>query len=162
MRNLFVLFVSVFVLTSCATVDSSEKAERRREKAETVNKAIERRRYVIDVSMAHPLKGRSVTLTSDYELEVINDSVISYLPYFGRAYSIPYGGGKGLNFTAHISEYLSEKKKNGTQISFKAKNDEDTYTFNIEVFESGTAIINVFSQQRDRISFDGELSGQAE
>lgn len=162
MRNLFVLFVSVFVFTSCATVDSSEKAERRREKAETVNKAIERRRYVIDVSMAHPLKGRSVTLASDYELEVINDSVISYLPYFGRAYSIPYGGGKGLNFTAHISEYLSEKKKNGTQISFKAKNDEDTYTFNIEVFESGKAIINVFSQQRDRISFDGELSGQAE
>ncbi len=38
------------------------------------------------------MRGRSIPLTSLYSLEIRNDSVISYLPYYGRAYSIPYGG----------------------------------------------------------------------
>ena len=46
------------------------------------------------------MKGRSRALTSDYSIEIRNDSVFSYLPYFGVAYNVPYGGGKGLIFNA--------------------------------------------------------------
>ena len=58
-----------------------------------------------------PMKGGSKHLTSDYSLEIRNDSVYSYLPYFGVAYNVPYGGGKGLNFSAPLSEYTSTYSK---------------------------------------------------
>jgi len=38
-------------------------------------------------------------LTSPYSVEIRNDSIISHLPYYGRAYSIPYGGGDSSFFS---------------------------------------------------------------
>lgn len=58
-----------------------------------------------------PMKGRSRALTSDYSIEIRNDSVFSYLPYFGVAYNVPYGGGKGLIFNAPITGYRKESLK---------------------------------------------------
>ena len=75
-----------------------------------------------------PMKGRSRSLTSNYSVEVRNDSVFSYLPYFGEAYNIPYGGGKGLIFNAPISQYQTKHLKKGkVQINFKVNNEEDKY-----------------------------------
>ena len=53
---------------------------------------IENGRFTIEVDRALPMGGRTVHLTTPYSLEMRGDSAISYLPYFGRAYSLPYGG----------------------------------------------------------------------
>ena len=81
------------------------------------------------------MKGGSKHLTSDYSLEIRNDSVYSYLPYFGVAYNVPYGGGKGLNFSAPLSEYTSTySKKGNAKITLKVRNEEDNYLYNIIIY----------------------------
>ena len=86
------------------------------------------------------------------------DTLISYLPYFGRVYWVPYGGGKGLNFMVTISSYEEWEKKNGLRhIEIGLKNEEDTYLYTIEVFSNGSATIDVMARQREQISYTGEM-----
>ena len=93
-----------------------------------------------------------------YSVTVRNDSLFSYLPYFGRAYDVPYGGGKGLNFDAPIESYKETQLKNGLRhIEIGLKNDEDTYLYTINVFDNGSSSIDVQSRRRESISYSGEM-----
>jgi len=152
------------LILSCSTTATAPdgrkltKQEQRQETARKVAEALDSRYYKIDVDMAHPLRMPAKVLSYGFSLEVHGDSLISYLPYFGRAYSIPYGGGKGLNFTSTISSYQMEyPKKDRARIYLITKNDEDVYSFLIEVFINGKATIDVQARERDMISFDGEI-----
>ena len=103
------------------------------------------------------MKGGSKHLTSDYSLEIRNDSVYSYLPYFGVAYNVPYGGGKGLN-SAPLSEYTSTySKKGNAKITLKVRNEEDNYLYNITIYPNGSSNIQVTPTNRQSISFSGEI-----
>ncbi len=105
-----------------------------------------------------PFGGRSVNLTSPYSITVKNDSVISSLPYFGRAYHVPYGGGNGLQFKAPLTSYETDFNKRGAGlIKMKTTNNEDTYTFTITVQTNGSAYVTVNMHNRQTISYDGEL-----
>ena len=140
----------------CATVE--EKAARAAEQAAKVNKALKERKYKIDVERMYSIRGGSKTLSYGYSVEVRNDSLISYLPYFGRAYSVPYGGGKGLTFSERIGSYQEYQKGNGLRhIEIGLRNDEDTYLYTIEVYENGSSSISVQSRQRENISYSGEM-----
>ena len=104
------------------------------------------------------MRGRSVQRSSLYSLKIKNDSVFSYLPYYGRAYSVPYGGGKGLDFKAPLKEYsMKLDKKGDAQIEFKARTPEDNFEYNVTVFSNGSASISVTMQNRQSISFQGDL-----
>ena len=63
-----------------------------------------------------PIRGRNITLSTPYPLEIRNDSVFSYLPYYGRAYSVPYGGGSGLIFNAPLKEYTMDLDNKGKAV----------------------------------------------
>ena len=97
------------------------KKEKKEQKKEAVMKLIESENYKIDVNTAMPMRGRSIPLTSSYSLTIRNDSVISYLPYYGRAYSIPYGGGDGLNFKTILKEYNVEMDKKGDNLVYDSE-----------------------------------------
>ena len=71
---------------------SQTKKERKEQKAKEIKEMIDEQRFTIDVDRALPMGGRTVNLTTPYSFEMRGDSAISYLPYFGRAYSLPYGG----------------------------------------------------------------------
>lgn len=79
--------------------DTGGEAEKAARKAALVEKALADRHYTIDVQMMYPQQGPARNVSGDYSLEVRGDTLISSLPYFGRAYLVPYGGGKGLNFS---------------------------------------------------------------
>lgn len=110
-KQIFMLLLALLV--GIPTLSAQSKKEKKEQKKEAVKKLIESENYKIDVNTAMPMRGRSIPLTSSYSLEIRNDSVISYLPYYGRAYSIPYGGGDGLNFKAVLKEYSMEMDKKG-------------------------------------------------
>jgi hypothetical protein len=120
--------------------------------------AISKREYVIDVNRMVPMKGSSKQLSSSYSVTVKGDELISYLPYFGEAYSIPYGGGKALNFSAKIQKYNSLYDNKGKAlIELETRNEEDQYVYHIEIFPSGSASISVRSNNRQLISFFGTV-----
>ena len=104
------------------------------------------------------MRGSSRSVSFGYSVEVRNDSLISYLPYFGRAYNVPYGGGKGLNFSAPIGSYQEYMKRNGQRhIEIGVSNEEDTYLYTIEVFDNGNSSVEVRARERERISYSGNV-----
>ena len=119
---------------------------------------IESENYRIDINTAYPRRGRMIPLTSIYSVTIRNDSVFSQLPYFGRAYSIPYGGGQGLMFNAPIDQYtMSMGKRGAAKINFTAKSPEDQFKFRITIYSNGSSSIDVDMQNRESISFSGDL-----
>lgn len=160
--RLFVL-MGVAFLVGGQSLFSQTKAEKKEQKAQEVKAMVEEQRFTISVDRALPMGGRSVNLTSPYSLELRGDSVVSYLPYFGRAYSVPYGGGDGMRFEKPITDYqVSYNKKGTAQIKFVTRSDDDTYRFNVDVHPSGSASISVTPTNRQSISYQGELREKKE
>ena len=144
------IYTLLLACTLATTGTAQAQSDRQAEKARTeqaVQKALDERRFC---------RGRA--LTTPYSLTVRNDSVLSYLPYVGQAYSIPYDGGKALNFSAPISAYeMKEGKRGRTNIKFTTSNDEDTYIYTLTVFPNGSTSIHVQPTRRQSISFNGEM-----
>ena len=160
MKRLILLFVSLMsaaiLLNGCAT--SEEKAAQMAELSANVTIALNNRDYKIAIDRMYPMRGSSRHVSFGYSVEVRNDTLISYLPYFGRAYNVPYGGGKGLNFTAPIGSYQEFMKRNGQRhIEIGVTNEEDTYFYTIEVFDNGNSSVEVRARQRERISYSGNV-----
>ena len=160
MKNVRLLFLIGIVLTiGGQSLYSQNKKERKEQKAKDIKEMIESGRFTIDVDRALPMGGRTVNLTTPYSLEMRGDSAISYLPYFGRAYSLPYGGGDGMRFEESITDYQSTFDKKGTaRIKFAARTKEDTFRFDVQVFSNGSAIISVTPANRQNITYQGELA----
>lgn len=160
--RLFVMIGIVFLMGG-QSLFSQTKAEKREQKAKEVKAMVESRRFVISIERALPMGGRSINLTSPYSLEMRGDSAVSYLPYFGRAYSLPYGGGDGLRFEKPVTDYrISFNKKGIANIQFATRTDDDTFRFCVEVYPNGSATISVTPTNRQSISYQGELAEKKE
>ena len=156
MKNWIIFIVLAAALAGCAT--TAERMEREARTAAQVSEALASRHYTINVLMMYPQRGRAVNLTTNYSVEVKGDSLISYLPYFGRAYNVPYGGGKGLNFIAPITGYQTETDRKGiTRVVLTTENEEDHYRYILEVSSSGDSYIQVQSRQRDFNRYSGRM-----
>jgi len=158
MKKCIIVIFGVLLLVACSSLTPAEKAERQAKLAMAVEKALAERHYKVGIAMMYPNRGKTVNISPDFSLEVKGDTLVSYLPYFGRAYNIPYGGGKGLNFTAPIAEYHSEKgRKGATLVKIKVKNEEDVYTFLLEIYDNGSTTIDMMSHERESIRYSGEI-----
>lgn len=154
MRKILLLLAAGVLMAACVTLTPEEKAKL----AQVVNKALDERHYTIDIRTMTPNRGATKNVSSSWSLEVKGDTLISYLPYVGRAYNVPYGGGKGLNFTAPIKKYQESKgKKDNRFINIEVDNENDTYNYSIEVFDNGRADIDVQPREREFISYSGDM-----
>lgn len=150
--------ICIFLFTGTPALFGQQNDPGKTKVEQAIRKAIAGGRYKIVVDRADPAGGKPVSLTSGYSLEINNDSVFSYLPYFGRAYNIPYGGGQGLIFQSPITTYQAVYHKKGkVNIDFTVANQEDTYRFFIVLFDNGSADIRIRPVKRQAISFKGNL-----
>ena len=87
------------------------------------------------------------------------DKINSHLPYQGVAESVPYGGGKVLNFEDTIDSFVEESGHSDRRVfEIKTDNDEDVIVFQLTVFDNGKADLQVRSQHRDAINYSGHLA----
>lgn len=149
-------------LILAGNLSAQTRKEKESERKAFVEQQIASRHFKIDVSMAYPMSGNSIPLTSPYSLELRQDSADVFLPYFGRAYSVPYGGGNGLHFRSPVTGLNMEKKKKGYEISFTSKTEEDTYDFFIDITDEGAASISVTMRNRQSIRYSGKVSCKKE
>ncbi len=129
------------------------------EKANIIQQAIDTKNYVFTAQTATPQRGRLRQLTSEYDLIVRPDTVVAFLPYFGRAYVAPIDPTEGgIKFTSSDFDYFVKKgKKNQWQINITPKDvsSSDVRELYLEVFDNGRASLRVNSNNRQSISFDG-------
>lgn len=151
------LLLGVVLLFGEQSLFAQSKSEKD-QLADGLKNRIENKQFTVDVTRAQPMSGKSVYLSSPYSLTLKGDSVYSYLPYYGRAYQLPYGGGDGLRFKEPISHYdVSYNKKGTARVRFKTRTADDYYQFDIQLFPSGSSTINITPTNRQGISFYGTL-----
>ncbi|NCC11168.1 MAG: DUF4251 domain-containing protein [Bacteroidia bacterium] len=159
MKKFKLILVSLLVV-SCSSYQPSRQSSSKisEKKLKKVEQELNAKNYEIKIHTALPMRGKSIQLTSAYSLKIKNDSLFSYLPYYGRAYSIPYGGGAGLIFKAPLESYTIQKGKHEKHIvKASAQTPEDRFDFTLTIFDNGTASVHVNMRNRESISFQGEL-----
>ncbi len=157
MKRIITIIMATAALLLCGCSALRQTPEEKARTAAQVQENLDNRQYTIDVTEMHPLRGPSRQVNG-FSLKIDGDKIYSSLPYFGAAYNVPYGGGKGLNFEAGISDYIdTTPKADRRQIMLATYNGEDTYVYTITVFSNGRANIDVRSRNRDPMSYYGTM-----
>ncbi|HYE53400.1 MAG TPA: DUF4251 domain-containing protein, partial [Chitinophagaceae bacterium] len=125
MRTLYstvgMLLFALVAGISCGTSQAQQAGQ-------DVSGLIEAKRYVFVAQSANPMGGRFRQLnTGEYDVRVSPDSVVSFLPFFGRAYSAPIDpSSSGIQFTSTNFEYRqTPRKKGGWNIVIEPKDAQD-------------------------------------
>ena len=147
-----ILIIALAMFSANGVVAQPDKA--------TMKSIVESRHFTFHAQTALPTSGRSRTLTGDYSLRVFSDSLVSELPYYGRAYSVPYGSGDGgFNFTSTKFEYAAVPgKKKGWDINIKLKDVTDFREFSLSLSDNGYGTLQALSNNRQPISFTGYIT----
>lgn len=148
---LLLLVLSIFISPLLSNAQKN-KIEVTRDKLTTS-------RAIFKAQTALPSSGGLINLTTDYDLRFSKDSIVAYLPYYGRAYSASYGQEGGIRFTSTSFDYkIKERKKGlGWEISFKPKDVRDIRELNMIVSTNGNATLQVSSLNRQPINFNGNV-----
>jgi len=159
---LFTLLITFFLPDIFAQEPEKSRKERREERQEKrmeeVKNLVENRTFAFIPTHAMPLGGGSIQLSYTFEAEVRGDSIFSYLPFYGVAYHIDYGGrNSAFDFSLPLENYEMEKDGNGYRIKLEVKNKMDYITYSLFVSELGYATLNVTSTNRQAISFYGRI-----
>ena len=164
MRKFILSLLAVLMLMSCAQKyydqNGNELSKEQMEALRTneVKQRLHDRHYKVLVDMMSPNRFMPRTLVHEWGISIHNDTIDCYLPYFGRAYNIPYGGGLGLDFTTRMTSYRAKRTdKSQTYIVINAPNEEDRYQFDLSVFDNRTAYLNVYKQNREPIRYSGHI-----
>lgn len=157
MKKIFALILAATALLVCGCASLRLTPEEKAAMEAKIQENLDNRTFVIDVDQMNPRRGTTKHVTN-YSLSVDGDKLDSHLPYIGQAWSVPYGGGKGMNFESVISDYIeSYPKVDMRQITLATNNGEDSFVFVIEVFTNGKATIDVRSRNREPISYYGTV-----
>jgi len=139
------------------------KEEQKLAKQKKVEALIDSKEYEFVGTMAYPMRGRSIDLTTNSNfLRVKNDSIHSEMPYFGRAYAgVAYGGGSGgLDFKGVAKKYSVTKGKKNYVIKTEVRDNSDNYSIILTVYFDGGASLTISSNNRDSINYRGNLEKQ--
>lgn len=145
------------LLFSCGTTQTSaEKAQ----KAEQLSEKITNLDFKFSATYAYPQNFPSVYLSPYYDVTVSPDTVKCYLPFFGRAYTAPINSSEGgIKFTSTKFEYdIQDGKKAGNWVvTIRTKDTNRPFTLVFDLWSNGTGRLNVFDQDRQSISFQGNV-----
>lgn len=151
-----------FGLAIVASITQTGLAQdKKAEKLAAVKQLIESKNYIFKAEFMYPMGGAQQYLTSDYDLKVAQDTLVSYLPYFGVVYfNAAYNNSAdaGIQFTSTRFDYkLEEKKKGGYVVYIKPKDNKNTQQMILDVSANGGAGLTVQSVNRQMIRFTGYI-----
>lgn len=102
--------------------------------------------------------GGVITLTAaNYDVRVSSDSLVVYLPYYGRSYTATLGNDEnGYKFTSTDFSYITNKrKKGGWDVTLTTKDVRDHVRMSLTISENGYATLNVSSTNKQPITYNG-------
>lgn len=162
MKNNIISWRTTFLLAviTIALFPQTGLAQHKKDKKAAIKNMVEARNYVFKAQTALPASGSTRQLTSDFDLRISKDTIISDLPYFGRAYTAPLNPAEGaLRFTSTDFQYTATaKKKGGWDITITPKDLHDPRQLTLSIFDNGTASVVVTSYNRQPISFNGYVT----
>ena len=159
MSGVSLLLLGGLLLTSCGSMSETreERAAREVREAQYVREALLAGDFTIEITQMMPMR-MTTRPVSQYSLRLREGTLYSHLPYMGRAWEVPYGGGHALNFDAEIQDYdVYEKTDGAYTVRIVVRTDEDTHVYTLQIFDNGTTSIVVQSRNREPISYSGRM-----
>jgi hypothetical protein len=156
LKYICTLFMAVSLL-GCAMAQNT-KEQKKQAKAQEIKQLIDSKNFVFIAQYANPLAGGHRYLNYDYDLRLNKDSLVSYLPYFGRVNFDPpiYPTQDGIMFTSTNFGYAVKENRNGSwDVLFTPQDVKYDRQLRLTVQQSGYATLTVNIVNRDPISFDG-------
>lgn len=162
------------------TTKHETRLERKAMKEADVKKLLESRQFVFKAQYANPLGGGVTTLNGqlfnlsptgsghiylnyNYDVTIRPDSVIAYLPYYGRGqFDVAYNANSndnGVMFKSTKFGYTSKTNKKGiTTIIITPQDAKYNRRLTLSVSPEGYANLSVIITNRSAISYDGYIS----
>ena len=152
-------FLPLFLLLSIFIGCKSTQGLSKEEIIQNIDNKIQEQSYVFEADQAGPANGSIIYLTSPYSLKVSPDTLIAFLPYFGRAYSAPSPMEEGgIKFTSTNFDYsASDKEKGVYTISVNIKDDPNKYNLSLLIGENGKGTLHVTQMNKQSITFYGNI-----
>ncbi|MBO9619609.1 MAG: DUF4251 domain-containing protein [Niabella sp.] len=95
-------------------------------------------------------------LTSRYDLKITPDSVIAYLPFFGRSYTAPVDPTKGgIQFTSTKFNYKKTIRKGNYEIQIDLRDNNDVKSLYLTASPSGYASLRIINLNKTPIAYNG-------
>lgn len=168
MNRLRILSIAALAFCSFNTLAQTDKA--------TTAKIMDSQNYTFVARAATPLNiqdisavmsrmpgammGGTINLNeSYYEVKVTPDSVVAFLPYFGRSFTAPINQTEGgVKFTAKKFDYNIKKgKKRGWDVVINANDVGESYRLVFSVGDEGYATLTLNSNAKQSITYQGYL-----
>jgi len=159
----FITLMMIFILGSCFAQENTRKAKREQVKLERTRQTeslIKSGEFVFTATRALPLGGGSIDLTTNTNYVKFHQNRIeSYMPFFGIAYNVDYGADGGIKFAGKPKEFkmVANSKGKGYEISATVTGKMDIYQLSLFVTPEGSATLLIISNNRNSISYSGEI-----
>jgi len=168
MKSFVIMVVAVFSLLSCSSQIYLDPT--------TLSSVVEKKEFDFNATRAFPTNydvinvmnsipgstgTRLLNLDPGYGFNLKKNLFSVALPYFGRAFNVNPGDATKGGLTFESKEFMvkqSTSKKGNTLLVITPNDQRENYVFNLEIFKNGSAFLSIQSNNRQPISFDGNIS----
>ncbi len=159
MRNLQVAFVLIVLVSICGCSNTHQIKNDQLTDAATVRSMIESQNFVFVPRFVNAAGVRNRDLGSGFEIWISKDSIISYLPFFGRGYTAPISPADvDFDFTSTKFTYTTTPDRRGWNILIKPKDQRYLQELYFRIFENSSASLTITSNDRSSISYNGYIT----
>ena len=108
------LFLVTAIAGSCTTSKAQQNI------STDIKRIVESRNFVFKAEIANPVRGGNIQLSSGYDLTITPGSITAYLPFYGRAQTVPIGTSDGgIKFTSTNFDYSVDADSKAWKITIK-------------------------------------------
>jgi hypothetical protein len=135
------------------------KAEKKAQQIAQIKAIVESKNFIFKAKTVNPANTTTKTLTSDFGIEIRNDSIFSYMPYYGNTYSRDFASSNTspMGFMQPIVTYDMEETKSGYDVHLKVQNVHDVIDLTFHISESGSTSVAASSINRQAVSYTGDI-----
>jgi len=153
------LSISNFSLLAQEKTKKELKQEKELQKQKEIQELVASQNFIFEAQKATPQGGRLIHLDyNTYFLKFNADKTTCDIPFFGRAYNVPYNGDGGIKFEGKPENIKIENKSKNINVRATVKGINDSYDLMFRIFYNGSATLSVNSNSRGPISYDGIIS----
>lgn len=178
--NGFLLLFLYVILSSCGGSRSAAKEEQMQVQYQKVKSLINSREYRFIASAAFPLQtnavmdatqnifrgtensGTRIVLTNnDAYVNVISDSIVGQLAYFGEMRTANYSDDRDtaiiFNSSPQSYETAVNDKKKKVEVKFTIKTGTEQFNVKMDVFHNKRVVLFVYGANRTAIRYEGSI-----
>jgi hypothetical protein len=160
-RVLIAILIWVMMGSCWVMAQKKSRSQRNTEAFARLTQLIDSKQYRFEADFAYPSSYPVVNLSTNPNSLDVKDSIGEvWLPFFGRAYSVPYGDSEGgihcKGFMQNYNVKINERRYK-YQIQFEIIGKSDVYRFFLEAYAGGGASLNVICKDRSPITYQGKL-----